>query len=50
MKGNMTHEETVEYFKRVIESVMIVEGGVKALEKGTTIVKNKLSTTPATEQ
>ena len=48
MKGNMTHEETVEYFKRVIESVMIVEGGVKALEKGSTLVKNKLSTTQAT--
>ena len=48
IKGNMTHEETVEYFKRVIESILIVEGGVKALEKGYTIVKKKLPTTPAT--
>ncbi len=48
IKGNMTHEETVEYFKRVIESLLIVEGGVKALEKGYTIVKKKLLTTPAT--
>ncbi|ADZ82159.1 CdiA C-terminal domain-containing protein [Cellulosilyticum lentocellum] len=48
IKGNMTHGETVEYFKRVIESILIVEGGVKALEKGYTIVKNKLATTSTT--
>lgn len=42
MQGNMTHEEKIAYFKKVIESVMIVEGGIKGVQKGSTIVKSKL--------
>ena len=42
MQGNMTHEEKITYFKKVIESVMIVEGGIKGVQKGSTIVKSKL--------